>query len=160
MQNYAKKFFPLQSQTKNLNKVKKILIVNGPNLNLLGQREPGIYGEGTMEQCLEGLRKRFPNVTLDYFQSNCEGALIDRLQQTLTDGTDGIVLNAGAYTHTSLALADCIRSLRGAVVEVHISNVHAREEFRHRSLIAPACKGVICGFGLDSYRLAIEALVV
>ena len=140
--------------------MKKILIINGPNLNLLGQREPGIYGEGTMEQCIDGLQQRFPAITFDFFQSNCEGALIDRLQQTLTDGTEAVVLNAGAYTHTSLALADCIRSLRVPVIEVHISNVHAREEIRHRSLIAPACKGVICGFGLDSYRLAVEAVVV
>lgn len=136
----------------------KILIVNGPNLNLLGRREPGIYGNSSFDDYLPCLRRRFPDVEIDYFQSNVEGLLIDRMQQ---DGfsCDGIVLNAGAYTHTSVALHDCIRSLSAPVVEVHISNVHAREDFRHRSMISSACKGVICGFGLDSYRLAVEALV-
>jgi len=136
----------------------KILIVNGPNLNLLGRREPGIYGSASFDDYLEGLRQRYPQVEIDYYQSNIEGALIDRLQQ---DGftCDGIVLNAGAYTHTSIALQDCIRSIKAPVIEVHISNVHTREEFRHRSMIACACRGVVCGFGLDSYRLAVEALV-
>ncbi len=135
----------------------KILIVNGPNLNLLGQREPGIYGTSSFEDYLPSLRQRFPDVELDYYQSNVEGELINRMQQ---DGfsVDGIVLNAGAYTHTSIALHDCIRSLKSPVIEVHISNVHQREEFRHHSFLSPACRGVICGFGLDSYRLAIEAL--
>lgn len=136
----------------------KLLIVNGPNLNLLGQREPGIYGTDTMDACLEALRRRFPADEILYYQSNVEGFLIDRLQQALTEGVDGVVLNAGAYTHTSVALHDCIRSLRYPVVEVHISNVHQREEFRHRSLISAACRGVICGFGLHSYTLAVEAL--
>jgi len=137
---------------------KKIVIVNGPNLNLLGTREPGIYGTGTMDECLKQLRERYPQAEIEYFQSNVEGELIDELQR-VGFSADGIVLNAGAYTHTSIALHDCIRSIKTPVVEVHISNVHTREEFRHRSMISSACKGVICGFGLDSYRLAIEALL-
>lgn len=138
--------------------MKKIEIVNGPNLNLLGTREPGIYGSQGFEACLESLKKEFQDVEIGYFQSNSEGALIDHLQQVGFEA-DGIVLNAGAYTHTSIALQDCIRSLRSPVVEVHISNVHKREEFRHKSMIACACVGVICGFGLDSYRLATSALL-
>ena len=136
----------------------KILIVNGPNLNLLGQREPGIYGTSSFKSYLPTLRQRYPDVEIDYYQSNVEGELINRMQQ---DGftVDGIVLNAGAYTHTSIALHDCIRSLKSPVIEVHISNVHQREPFRHHSYLSPACRGVICGFGLDSYRLAIEALI-
>ena len=136
----------------------KILIVNGPNLNLLGQREPGIYGTSSFESYLPTLRQRYPDVEIDYYQSNVEGELINRMQQ---DGftVDGIVLNAGAYTHTSIALHDCIRSLKSPVIEVHISNVHQLEPFRHHSYLSPACRGVICGFGLDSYRLAIEALI-
>ena len=136
----------------------KIQIINGPNLNLLGTREPGIYGSTTFEVCLEKLRRQHPRVEIDYFQSNIEGELIDKLQQT-GFSCGGIVLNAGAYTHTSIALLDCIRSLKSPVIEVHISNVHSREEFRHRSMIAPACMGVICGFGMDSYRLAVEAIM-
>ena len=135
----------------------KILIVNGPNLNLLGQREPGIYGTSSFEQYLPQLQARYPEVELSYYQSNVVGLLIDKLQEAGFT-VDGIVLNAGAYTHTSIALHDCIRSLKAPVVEVHISNVHTREEFRHHSYLSPVCKGVICGFGLDSYRLAIEAL--
>ena len=137
----------------------KVLIVNGPNLNLLGEREPGIYGSETMESVMESLRKRYSEISFDYFQSNIEGELINRLQAARLDGTDGIVLNAGAYTHTSVALHDCIRSLKCPVVEVHISNIAKREEFRHTSLIAAACKGSISGFGLDSYRLGVEALI-
>lgn len=136
----------------------KLLIINGPNLNLLGQREPGIYGHGTMDECMAALRQRYPNHQLEYYQSNVEGFLIDRLQQANAEGIEGAVLNAGAYTHTSIALHDCIRSLNFPVIEVHISNVHQREEFRHHSMISAACRGVICGFGLDSYRLGIEAL--
>lgn len=135
----------------------KIQIINGPNLNLLGTREPGIYGSSTFDSYLEELRAQYPNMQIDYYQSNIEGCLIDKMQQT-GFSYDGIVLNAGAYTHTSVALQDCIRSLRCPVVEVHISNVHKREEFRHKSMISCACLGVIAGFGLDSYRLAIEAL--
>lgn len=140
--------------------MKKILIVNGPNLNLLGRREPGIYGSEGFDDYLAALRKRYEGeADIDYFQSNCEGELIDRLQQAGFGEADGIVLNAGAYTHTSIALGDCIRAINIPVVEVHISNVHAREEFRHHSMLAAACKGVICGFGLDSYRLAVEAII-
>ncbi|MBQ2128332.1 MAG: type II 3-dehydroquinate dehydratase [Prevotella sp.] len=139
----------------------KIQIINGPNLNLLGQREPGIYGTSSFDDYLATLRSRYADVEIDYYQSNIEGELINKMQEVgfLGDVVDGIVLNAGAYTHTSVALQDCIRSLKCPVIEVHISNVHQREEFRHKSLISCACKGVICGFGLDSYRLAVEAIV-
>lgn len=136
----------------------KLLIVNGPNLNRLGYREPGIYGSQTMDDCLQALRLRYPDDEIAYFQSNVEGLLIDRLQQAADEGVEGVALNAGAYTHTSIALHDCIRSLPFPVVELHISNVHRREAFRHHSVLAAACAGVICGFGTDSYRLAIEAL--
>lgn len=136
----------------------KIQIINGPNLNLLGTREPGIYGSDTMEVYLDTLRKRYPHIDIDYYQSNIEGELITKLQQ-VGFTYDGIVLNAGAYTHTSIALHDCIRSLKTPVIEVHISNVHKREEFRHHSYISSACRGVICGFGMDSYRLAIESFI-
>lgn len=136
----------------------KILIINGPNLNRLGRREPGIYGAETMKSCLERLQQTYPDIRLSYFQSNHEGALIDRLHQADDEGIAGIVLNAGAYTHTSVALHDAIRAIDVPVVEVHISNVHQREEFRRHSFISPACIGVICGFGMDSYRLGIEAL--
>jgi len=137
----------------------KILIINGPNLNLLGVREPGIYGDCSFDTYLPKLRKRYPNIDIEYYQSNIEGELIDKLQQ-VGFSYDGIVLNAGAYTHTSVALHDCIRAITSPVIEVHISNVHTREEFRHHSFISSACKGVICGFGLDSYRLAIEAIAI
>lgn len=136
----------------------RIQIINGPNINLLGKREPSIYGSSTFEDCLVGLKSRYPDVRLDYFQSNIEGELIDKIQEVGFD-VDGIVLNAGAYTHTSIALQDAIRAITAPVIEVHISNVHARESFRHVSMIACACRGVICGFGLDSYRLAVEALL-
>ncbi|MBQ6037830.1 MAG: type II 3-dehydroquinate dehydratase [Bacteroidaceae bacterium] len=135
----------------------KIQIINGPNLNLLGIREPSVYGNGSFEDYLEVLREHFPEVEIDYFQSNVEGELINKLHE-VGFSADGIVLNAGAYTHTSVALHDAIRAIQTPVVEVHISNVHAREEFRHKSMISAACKGVILGFGMDSYRLAIEAL--
>ncbi len=135
----------------------KIQIINGPNLNLLGVREPGIYGSESFEVFLPKLQERYPDIEIDYYQSNVEGELINKMQE-VGFTCDGIVLNAGAYTHTSVALHDCIRSLKCPVIEVHISNVHQREEFRHKSMISAACKGVICGFGLDSYRLAIEAL--
>ena len=133
-----------------------IQIINGPNLNLLGVREPSVYGSTSFDDFLPRLRACFPDVQIDYFQSNIEGELIDKLQ-AVGFQCDGIVLNAGAYTHTSIALADCIRAISAPVVEVHISNVHQREAFRHQSMIAAACRGVICGFGLDSYRLAIES---
>lgn len=138
--------------------MKKILIVNGPNLNLLGVREPSIYGHDSFESYMPQLRADFPDVKIKYYQSNVEGELINKLQEVGFE-YDGIVLNAGAYTHTSIALLDCIRSLRCPVVEVHISNVHAREEFRHKSMISAACLGVICGFGLAGYKLAIEGLL-
>jgi len=136
----------------------KIQIINGPNLNLLGIREPGIYGSSSFDQYLPQLQARYPDVEIAYYQSNIEGELINKMQE-IGFSCDGIVLNAGAYTHTSVALHDCIRSLKCPVIEVHISNVHQREAFRHHSFISSACKGVICGFGLDSYRLAVEALV-
>ena len=137
----------------------KILIINGPNLNLLGTREPQHYGTGTMDSVLDALKSQYPRVEFDYYQSNVEGFLIDRLHKTLEEPCDGVVLNAGGYTHTSVALRDAIAAIKVPVVEVHISNVHSREEFRHRSLISAVCKGVICGFGLDSYRLGVEALL-
>ena len=136
----------------------RIQIINGPNINLLGKREPSIYGSVTFEEYLGELRKKYPDVELGYFQSNVEGEMIDKIQQTGFD-VDGNILNAGAYTHASIALQDAIRSVPSPVIEVHISNVHARESFRHVSMIACACKGVICGFGLNSYRLALEALL-
>ena len=135
----------------------KIQIINGPNLNLLGTREPGIYGQMSFEQYLPQLQARYPDLEISYYQSNVEGELINNMQE-VGFSFDGIVLNAGAYTHTSVALHDCIRSLKCPVIEVHISNVHQREPFRHQSMISSACKGVVCGFGLDSYRLAIEGL--
>lgn len=136
----------------------KIQIINGPNINLLGKREPGIYGAESFESYLEKLRADYPDLSIDYYQSNIEGKLIDKIHEVGFDDT-GIVLNAGAYTHTSIALQDAIRAVTAPVVEVHISNVHKREEFRHHSMISCACVGVICGFGLDSYRLAVEALL-
>ncbi|MBK8428888.1 MAG: type II 3-dehydroquinate dehydratase [Lewinellaceae bacterium] len=133
----------------------KILIINGPNLNLLGKREPEIYGNRSFEQFLDELRGQFPHVELDYFQSNHEGALIDRIQET-GFSTDGIVLNAGAFTHTSIALADAVGAITTPVIEVHISNVHKRESFRHHSYLSAKCVGCIVGLGLDGYRLAVE----
>lgn len=137
--------------------MKKIQIINGPNLNLLGKREPTIYGQSSFDDYLLTLRAQFPDCELAYFQSNVEGELINKIHEVGFD-FDGIVLNAGAYTHTSIALHDAIKAVTAPVVEVHISNVHARESFRHVSMLSAACKGVILGFGLDSYRLAIEAL--
>lgn len=136
----------------------RIQIINGPNLNLLGKREPDIYGSRGFESYLEELRRRYPDDEILYFQSNVEGELIDCIHEVGFGRVDGIVLNAGAYTHTSIALHDALRGIQAPAIEVHISNVHRREEFRHHSMISAACKGVICGFGLDSYRLAIEAL--
>ena len=135
-----------------------IQIINGPNINLLGKREPSIYGSVSFEDYLAELRAKYPEVQIDYYQSNIEGELIDKIQQVGFDA-DGIILNAGAYTHTSIALQDAIRAVKSPVVEVHISNVHTREAFRHVSMISCACVGVICGFGLNSYRLALEALL-
>jgi 3-dehydroquinate dehydratase-2 len=134
-----------------------IHIINGPNLNLLGNREPGIYGNQSFEAYFELLQKRFPAIKLSYFQSNIEGELIDDLHNS-GFSADGIILNAGGYTHTSVALSDAVAAIKSPVVEVHISNVFAREEYRHVSLIAKNCKGSISGFGMESYALAIIAL--
>lgn len=138
----------------------RILIINGPNLNLLGVREPGIYGNNSMESYLETLRSQYPNYSIEYFQSNHEGEIIDMLHKVgFEESLAGIVLNAGAYTHTSLAIADAISAINVPVIEVHISNVHSREEVRHHSMISSVCRGVIAGFGMNSYRLGIEAIV-
>lgn len=136
--------------------MKKFQIINGPNLNLLGKREPGVYGNVSFDGYVRTLRAAYPDCEIAAFQSNREGELIDKIHETGFD-FDGIILNAGAYTHTSVALHDAIKAVTTPVVEVHISNVHAREEFRHHSMISAACKGVIAGFGLDSYRLALES---
>ena len=135
----------------------KICIINGPNLNLLGKREPEKYGSMTFEDYLAELEKLYPEINLGYFQSNVEGELITMIQKE-GFSADGIILNAGGYTHTSVAIADAIASVKSPVIEVHITNIAAREEFRHTSIIARSCKGSIAGFGLDSYRLAVEAL--
>lgn len=135
----------------------KVVIINGPNLNLLGKREPEKYGHTSFEDYLVKLAGRFPNIDMEYFQSNIEGELINEIHKAGFD-VDGIILNAGGYTHTSVALADAIASVKAPVIEVHITNVAAREEFRHTSLIGRSCAGSISGFGLDSYRLAVEAL--
>jgi len=132
--------------------------MNGPNLNLLGKREPEIYGSQSFEDYFHELKNRFPGLDLEYFQSNHEGDLIDKLHECGFSYT-GIILNAGAYTHTSIALADAVSGINTPVIEVHISQVFAREAFRHKSYIAPVCKGSISGFGLDSYRLAVESFV-
>lgn len=138
--------------------MKKILILNGPNLNLLGKREPGIYGSRGFADYYDELVRSYPDTELSYYQSNIEGELVNELHQKGFTW-DGIILNAGAYTHTSIALRDAISAITAPVVEVHISNVHQREAFRHQSMISAVCRGVICGFGLDSYRLALEALI-
>jgi 3-dehydroquinate dehydratase II len=137
----------------------KILIINGPNLNLLGVREKSIYGDQSFETYLEELRQRFPDIVLDYFQSNVEGEIINKLHE-VGFNIDGIILNAGGYTHTSVAIADAVKAIKVPVVEVHISNILAREEYRHISFISPNAFGSIMGFGLASYRLAIESLLV
>ena len=138
--------------------MKKIQIINGPNLNLLGKREPTIYGHSSFEDYLQVLRQRYPDCEFAYYQSNVDGELINKIHE-VGFSYDGIVLNAGAYTHTSIALHDAIKAVTTPVVEVHISNVHARESFRHVSMLSAACKGVILGFGLDSYRLAVESFL-
>jgi 3-dehydroquinate dehydratase-2 len=134
----------------------KIIIINGPNLNLLGTRETTVYGNQTFEEYFKVLQGKFPILELSYYQSNVEGELINKLHET-GFSFDGIIINAGGYTHTSVALRDAIASIKTPVIEVHISNVFAREDFRHNSLIAPKCKGSISGFGMDSYRLAVES---
>ena len=133
------------------------MIINGPNLNLLGTREPEIYGSQTFEDYLSILKKKFPDHTIEYFQSNVEGELINEIQR-IGFSYHAIILNAGGYTHTSVAIADAIASIKTPVIEVHISNPYAREEFRHKSLLAPKCKGLIAGFGMKSYELAIKSL--
>jgi len=135
-----------------------IQIINGPNLNLLGVREKSIYGDSSFETYFTELQARYPNHTLTYYQSNVEGEIINKLHE-IGFSFDGVVLNAGAYTHTSVAIADAIAGIKTPVIEVHISNVYKREEFRHHSMLAASCRGVIAGFGLDSYRLAIENLI-
>ena len=135
-----------------------IIIINGPNLNLLGKREPEIYGTASFSDYFKVLQNKFNSINLHYYQSNIEGELINKLQE-IGFTYDGIILNAGAYTHTSIAIADAIRGITTPVLEVHISNVFARENFRHHSYLSEVCKGVIVGFGLDSYRLAIESIV-
>lgn len=136
----------------------KIIIINGPNLNLLGKREPDIYGNQSFENYFEDLKIKFPQIDLSYFQSNVEGELINKLQET-GFSFDGIILNAGAYTHTSIAIGDAVKSIETAVVEVHISNTFSREDFRHQSFIAANAKGIIVGFGMKSYDLAIQSLI-
>jgi 3-dehydroquinate dehydratase-2 len=138
--------------------MKRIQIINGPNLNLLGSREPTVYGNQTFETYYQELKNLFPEAKLDYFQSNSEGTIIDKLHEAGFT-FDGIILNGGAYTHTSIAIADAIRAITVPVIEVHISNVFQREEYRHHSFLSEVCKGCIIGFGLDSYRLAVEAIL-
>jgi 3-dehydroquinate dehydratase-2 len=135
-----------------------IKILNGPNLNLLGKREPEKYGHSSFEEYLIVLKARYPEIVFEYFQSNIEGELITEIQKSGFT-FDGIILNAGGYTHTSVAIGDAIASVKSAVIEVHITNIAAREEFRHTSLIGRSCAGSIAGFGLDSYRLGVEAII-
>ena len=136
----------------------KIIIINGPNLNLLGLREPSIYGNTTFKEYYTSLQEKYPAIDFHYFQSNIEGELIDKLQE-VGFSFDGIILNAAAYTHTSVGIGDAIKAIETPVIEVHISNVHAREDFRHTSFISPNAKGVIAGFGLQSYDLAIQSFI-
>mgnify|MGYP001229202599 FL=1 len=138
--------------------MKKIMIINGPNLNLLGTREVDIYGNISFESYLVNLKKKYSEIDIDFFQSNIEGELINKIQE-VGFNFDGIVLNAAAYTHTSVGIADSIAAIQSPVIEVHISNIHAREEFRSKSLISKNVKGIICGFGLKSYDLAIESII-
>ena len=138
--------------------MKQLIIINGPNLNLLGKREPEIYGSQTFEDYLEVLKSKYSTVNLEYFQSNIEGELIDKLQE-VGFNYDGIILNAAAYTHTSVGIGDAVKAIETPVVEVHISNTFSREEFRHQSYISPNAKGIILGFGLKSYDLAIESFI-
>ena len=136
----------------------RIAIINGPNLNTLGKREPALYGETPFETFLAGLQRQYPQHPITFFQSNDEGVMVTALQQAGKD-CDAVILNAGAYTHTSLAIADAVRSLDIPVIEVHLTHIFAREAFRHRSYLTPVCKGLIAGLGLDGYRLAVEHLI-
>ena len=138
--------------------MKHIEIINGPNLNLTGKREPSIYGHTTMEEMVENLKQRFPDVAIGYYQSNVEGELINRLHE-VGFSADGIILNAGGYSHTSVAIHDAVAAITTPVVEVHISNIYAREEYRRHSLLSDMCRGVICGLGLEGYKYALEYLV-
>ena len=138
--------------------MKKIIIINGSNLNLLGKREPEIYGSESFEAYFKSLKEQFPNLELDYFQSNIEGALIDKLHE-VGFSYDGIILNAAAYTHTSVGIGDAVKGISSPVIEVHISNTYSREEFRHQSFISPNANGVILGFGLKSYALALQTFL-
>ena len=138
--------------------MKKIIIINGPNLNLLGKREPEIYGSESFEAYFKSLKEEFPNLELDYYQSNIEGALIDKLHE-VGFSYDGIILNAAAYTHTSVGIGDAVKGISTPVIEVHISNTYSREEFRHQSFISPNANGVILGFGLKSYALALQTFL-
>lgn len=138
--------------------MKHIDIINGPNLNLTGIREPEVYGTTTMEECIDGLRKMFPEVEISYFQSNVEGELIDRIQQ-VGFRYDGLIVNLGGYSHTSVALRDALLAVPAPKVEVHLSNIFAREEYRHHSFVTSACRGMICGLGLQGYELALRALL-
>jgi len=138
--------------------MKKIIIINGPNLNLIGEREPKVYGNSSMEDYLSEIRNNFPEIQIDYFQSNVEGDLINKLQE-VGFSYDGVVLNAGGYTHTSVAISDAVAAIQTSVVEVHISNVYKREEYRHQSLMAKNCIGVVAGFGLHSYKMAIDSFL-
>ena len=133
-------------------------IINGPNLNLVGKREPEVYGNRSLDQYLQELIEQFPQHTIDVYQSNIEGEIVDRLQAVGFDNC-GIILNAGGYTHTSVAIADAVAAITAPVIEVHISNIYSREPFRHKSLLSPVSKGIIAGFGLDSYRLALLSLL-
>lgn len=136
----------------------KLFIINGPNLNLLGKREPEIYGTNSFKDYLKMLKQNFSNIEIEYYQSNIEGEIIDKLHE-VGFNFDGIILNAGAYTHTSIAIADAIKAIKTPVIEVHISNVHSREDFRNISYIAPNAKGIISGFGFQSYQLAIQSFL-
>jgi 3-dehydroquinate dehydratase-2 len=137
----------------------RILIINGPNLNILGKREPEIYGTTTLSDIENRLKEKFPKAKLDFFQSNSEGPIVEALQKALDGSIDGIVLNPGAFTHYSYAIRDAVASLKVPVIELHLSNVYAREEFRHESVIAAECKGIIAGFGARGYELAVEFLL-
>lgn len=138
--------------------MKRIEIINGPNLNLTGRREPEVYGCTTMDEMVAGLRGQFPDVEIGYYQSNVEGEIIDRLQSVGFEA-DGIVLNAGGYSHTSVAIRDAVAAITAPVVEVHISNIYAREEFRRHSLLSEVCRGVVCGLGIDGYRYAVMSFL-
>ena len=138
--------------------MKHIEIINGPNLNLTGRREPKIYGSVTMEQYLDELRHSFPEVQIGYYQSNVEGEIINRIQE-VGFNADSIIINAGGYSHTSVAIHDAIAAVPAPAIEVHLSNIFAREEYRHHSLLTSACRGIICGLGLKGYELAVNALL-